>query len=54
MIDVLAIYAAELEKGKSVREAYQGTRTEVHAALQLEQPFPSTSTHCSACCREIL
>lgn len=38
--EVLAVYKAEVAKGKSPKEARQATRTEVHALLQLEQPFP--------------
>jgi len=41
--EVLAVYKAEVAKGKSPKEARQATRTEVHALLQLEQPFPKAS-----------
>ena len=38
--DVVALYDAELAKGRSSLEAFQATRTEVHAVLQLEAPAP--------------
>ncbi len=38
--EVRAIYAAEVEKYGPGRDAYQGLRTEVSAALQLKNPPP--------------
>ena len=38
--DVLRMHAEEVAKGKSSRDARQGTRTRTHEALHLERPTP--------------
>jgi hypothetical protein len=40
--EVQSIHQAELAKGKSAKDARQGTRTLVHAELQVRNPAPYT------------